>query len=73
MKSHTTAPRKLRLKSISGTLTLPPGAMSLIDSCVGTYLGDTRAGVLRFAVLSWLLKNATKIPVKQDGLNRRSL
>ena len=32
---------------------LPVGAMTIIDSAVGTLYGETRAAVLRFIVTSW--------------------
>lgn len=48
------APRPLRLKSASMATSLPPGAQLLVDALVGSFLGSSRAEVLRFMAVSWI-------------------
>lgn len=48
------APKRLRLKKGMVGTTLPPGALALLDSMVGTFLGSTRSEVLRFITVSGL-------------------
>ncbi len=58
---HTPAPkRNVRPKGMVGA-TLPPGALVLVDSLVGTFYGNTRSEVLRFIVASWLTQNITMV------------
>jgi hypothetical protein len=35
-------------------LTLPPGALAMVDSLVGTFIGGTRSEVVRFMTISWI-------------------
>lgn len=49
-------------------MTLPPGALALVDDLVGSFLGANRSEVLRFIVISWLTEHHTG--VKQLGENR---
>lgn len=52
--THTPAPKKPRLKRGMVGTTLPPGALALVDSLVGTFIGGTRSEVIRFMVISWI-------------------
>jgi len=45
-------------KGMVGTA-LPTGSLALVDSLVGTFIGNTRSEVLRFIVASWLTQNIT--------------
>lgn len=36
---------------------LPPAAVALVDSFVGSFIGATRSEVLRFIVVSWLTEH----------------
>lgn len=51
-----------KAKGMVGT-TLPPGALYLVDSLVGTFVGNTRSEVMRFIVASWLTENLTVVKV----------
>lgn len=55
--THTPAPKHLRLKSNGVATTLPPGALALVDSLVGTFIGNTRSEVTRYMVISWLTEH----------------
>jgi len=54
-------PKFYRLrKGMVGT-TLPPGALMLVDSLVGTFLGSTRSELLRFIVIEWLVTHHLEV------------
>lgn len=52
--------RRTKPKGMVGA-TLPPGSLALVDSLVGTFVGNTRSEVLRFIVASWLTQNITLV------------
>lgn len=55
------APKRPRpRKGMVGT-TLPPGALALVDSLVGTFIGGTRSELLRYIVISWITNHYTEI------------
>lgn len=41
--------------------TLPPGALAILDSLVGTFLGTSRSELTRFIVVSWITDHHTEI------------
>ena len=43
-------------KNMVGT-TLPPAATAIVDSLVGTFVGENRSKVLRFIVVSWITEH----------------
>ena len=51
------APKRARLRKGMVGLTLPPGALKIVDGLVGTYVGSTRSEVLRFIVISWIVEH----------------
>jgi hypothetical protein len=51
---HVPAPKRPRRRRDMVGLTLPPGALALVDALVGTFVGSTRSDVLRYVVISWL-------------------
>lgn len=70
--THTPAPKRLRLKNLQASTTLPPGAHALVDDLVGTFIGSTRAEVLRYIVVSWVTSNAvTARAIISDRDHRR--
>lgn len=52
---------------MAGT-TLPPGAQMIVDSLVGSFLGNSRSEVLRFIVISWITEHHAA--VKAIGVDR---
>jgi len=57
---YPTPKGRAKVKGMAG-LALPPGSLLLVDSLVGTFLGNTRSEVLRFIVASWLTENITLV------------
>lgn len=70
MSQSAITPKRPRLRKRMVGCTLPPGALLLLDSLVGTFLGATRSEVLRFILLSWLTEHHTE--VNQIGASRRA-
>jgi hypothetical protein len=67
----TPAPRRLRLRKGMVGFTMPPGAATLVDGLVGTFLGSTRSEVLRFIVVSWITDHHAEIKQIIEGRSRR--
>jgi len=64
------APKHLRLrKGLVGT-TLPPGALAIVDSLVGTYLGSSRSEVMRFIALSWITDHHLQLKTLAEQVKR---
>ena len=61
MSNAARAPRTPRVNKDMVGVKLPPGAIAIVDSLVGTFLGATRSELLRFIVISWLADNMTEI------------
>jgi len=60
------APKRPRLRKGMG-MTLPPGALAIVDSLVGTFLGSTRSEVLRFIAVSWITDHHAGIQQIAEG------
>jgi hypothetical protein len=69
----TPAPRRLRLRKGMVGFTMPPGASTLVDGLVGTFLGSTRSEVLRFIVVSWIADHHAEIKQIIEGRSRRRI
>lgn len=48
------APKRNRLRKGMMGLTLHPAALAIVDSLVGTFIGNTRSEVVRYIVVSWI-------------------
>ena len=68
--THTPTPKRLRLKKGMVGHTLPPGVLVLVDSLVGTFLGNSRSEILRFITISWLTDHHAEINRIADQGNR---
>ena len=70
MSRTTKAPKRQRFPKDMVGLTLPEGALVMVDSLVGTFFGSTRSEVLRFIVVSWICENralVAKPTARQEG------
>lgn len=52
--------------------TVPDGILALLTDQSNTYLGETFSDVVRFALIDWVLSNASKLPRQRnrDGFLR---
>lgn len=56
-RTITPAPRRSVPRKEHSGFTLPPGALAVVDSLVGTFIGATRSEVMRFMIVSWIVEH----------------